>query len=93
LRRCGTRAAPEQLTAEAHRADQWLEHIHRQFLRYKANAGAGFAKMDAPVLAIDQHRTVGRIDRSADDVDQRRLARAVRAEQRENFAALYFEVD
>jgi len=44
-------------------------------------------------VAVSQHRAVGGIDDAADDADQRRLARAVRPEQREDFAALDVQAD
>ncbi|MOA54919.1 hypothetical protein D3C78_1786190 [compost metagenome] len=44
-------------------------------------------------MAIGQHPAVGRVDDAADDADQRRLARAVRPEQGEDFTALNVQVD
>src|SRR5438093_1200559 len=46
----------------------------------------------APVLAIDQHLAAAGGDDPADDVDQRRLAGAVRPEKSEDLAALDVEV-
>jgi hypothetical protein len=45
------------------------------------------------VAAVDQHFAPGRSDDAADDADQRRLARAVGAEKRENLAAPDVEID
>ncbi len=44
-------------------------------------------------MSIDQHITAGRIDDSADNIDQRRLACPVRAEQRENLALPNIQAD
>ncbi|MNF00817.1 hypothetical protein D3C80_1997050 [compost metagenome] len=44
-------------------------------------------------MAIGQHPAVGRVDDATDDADQRRLARAVRPEQGEDFTALNVQVD
>ena len=45
------------------------------------------------VVAVDRDRAVARVHDAADDADQRRLAGAVGAEQRENLAAPDVEVD
>jgi len=44
-------------------------------------------------VPVDAHLARARRDDAADDVDQRGLAGAVRAEQREDLAALDLEVD
>src|SRR5208283_233243 len=45
------------------------------------------------VVAVDRDRAAARLDDAADDVDQRRLAGAVGAEQGENLAAADLEID
>ena len=45
------------------------------------------------VMAVDRHGARGRLDDAADDADQRGLAGAVRAEQREDLAAADVEID
>jgi hypothetical protein len=44
-------------------------------------------------MPVDGHAARRRVDDPADDADQRRLAGAVGAEQRENLAAAYVQVD
>jgi hypothetical protein len=44
-------------------------------------------------VTVHEHLAFGRIDDAADDADQRRLAGAVRAEQRENLAVRDFQAD
>ena len=46
----------------------------------------------ADVVTVDGDRAAARVDDAADDVDQRRLAGAVRAEQTENLAAPDLEI-
>src|SRR5208337_5027979 len=64
-----------------------------QFLRHKPDQRAGGAVFADDVMAGDQHAAARRLDDAADDADQRRLAGAVRAEQRENLAAANLKAD
>ena len=45
------------------------------------------------VLAVQQHGALGRVIKAADQLDQRRLAGAVQADDRELFAGRYLEAD
>ena len=60
---------------------------------HEADLGACSPIVVNDVVAIGQHSTSTWVDDAADDVDQCGLARAVRAEQGEDFAATYVEVD
>ena len=51
-----------------------------------ALAAGGVEVVDDESVAIDPHRTRGRIHNPADDADQRRLPRAIRSEKAENLA-------
>ena len=62
-----------------------LERVGRQFLRHQTDHRAGGAIVAHDVVAIDEHGAAGRVDDAADDADQRRLAGAVRPEQRRRF--------
>ena len=64
-----------------------LERVGVQFLRHQADQRARGAIVGDDVVAVDRDGARGRIDDAADDADQRGLAGAVRAEQREDLAA------
>ena len=64
-----------------------------EFLRHQADHRAGGAIVRDDVVAGDRDLAGARLDDAADDVDQRRLAGAVRPEQRENLAAADVQVD
>ena len=83
----------EQAAREGDRAPDRLERIGGQLLRDQPDPAPRVAKILLPVLAVDQHLAAARSDDPADDVDHRRLAGAVRAEQRENLALADVEVD
>src|SRR5206468_4554740 len=70
-----------------------FEGIGGQLLRHEADHGARGAVVPDDVVTIDLDRPVARIDDSADDADQRRLPRAVGAEQREDLSAADAQVD
>ncbi len=89
----GIRLQPEQAAGEADRIQHRLEGVGGQFLRHEPDGPARGAVVAGDVVAVDQHRAGTRRDDAADDVDQRRLAGPVRAEQREDLATLDGEVD
>ena len=84
----------EQAAAEADRRPHRLERVGGQLLRHEADHARGRrgsratmswpSTMTVPLVGVDD---------AADDVDQRRLAGAVRAEQREDLAAADLEID
>src|SRR5208282_372543 len=65
----------------------------RQLLRHQTDQRASGAIVRDDVMAGHRDAAAGRIDDAADDADQGRLAGAVRAEQRENLAVAYLQVD
>src|SRR3546814_6568049 len=60
------------------------EGIEDDFLRYDADRIFGVAWIGVDVEAPDARRPARLVDETREDIDQRRLARAVRAEQTEN---------
>jgi hypothetical protein len=78
---------------KVHRVPDRLEHVGRQFLRHQPDLRTRLAEVPDDVVAADQHLAGRRIDETADDRDQRRLAGAVRAEKREDLAFLDLQVD
>ncbi len=80
-------ALAEQAAAEAHRRPHGLEGVGGQLLRHEADLArarrGSRATMSWPSAVTVPAR---RVDDAADDADQRRLAGAVRAEQREDLA-------
>ena len=88
------RRLAEQAAAEADRRPDRLEGVGGQLLRHQADLARarrgsrarcrGRRRSPLPALGVDD---------AADDADQRRLAGAVRAEQREDLAAADLEVD
>jgi hypothetical protein len=84
---------PNRPAAELDRGPHRLERVRGQFLRHQADLFARRAIVAHDVVAVGEHRAGARIDDAANDGDQRRLAGAVRPEQRKNLAAADFEVD
>src|SRR4051812_44416249 len=70
-----------------------FEHVGRKLLRHETDAGARGPPVTGNVLSVDPDRARRRLDDPANRADQGRLARAIRAEQREYLAALYIEID
>ena len=70
-----------------------LELVEVDFLRHQADAGLGPVERAVDVVAEHRDRPAGLPDQRHDDADGRRLARAVRAEQREEVAFGDVEVD
>ena len=70
-----------------------LERVERQLLRHEADQLAGAAVIRDDVVPARADGAGGRVDDAADDRDQRGLAGAVGAEQREDLARLDREVD
>src|SRR6202012_2326145 len=85
--------AAEQSAAEAHRRPHRLEGVGGQFLRHEADLRARGAIVAHDVVAVRRDAPAARRDDAADDVDQRGLAGAIRAEQGKDLALLYLEVD
>ncbi len=70
-----------------------LEGVGGQLLRHQPDQRARRAVVGNDVVTVDGDLAGGRIDDAADDADQRRLAGAVRAEQREDLAVADIQVD
>lgn len=70
-----------------------LESIGGQFLRHQAYHRPRLAEVAHDVVAADGNLAARRIDDTADDRDERRLAGAVRTEEGKNFALLDVEAD
>jgi len=64
-----------------------------QLLRHQADERARGAVIAPNVVTVRDYRSRRGGDNAADDVDQRRLARAIGAEERENLALANFKVD
>ena len=83
----------EQSPAERHRVDYPLELVGGQFLRHQPDGRARAAIVAHNVMPGHLHAAAARPRNAADDGDHRRLARAVRPQQRENLAFLDGQVD
>ena len=88
----GVGRAAEQAAAEPHGGADRLERVGVEFLRHEADARAGLAIGANVVVPVHGDGTSGGGDEAADRADQRRLARAIGAEQREDLAAVDVEV-
>jgi uncharacterized protein YjhX (UPF0386 family) len=88
----GIRLFAEQSAAKRHRSPYRLECVGRQLLRHQTDHRAGGAVGLDDIVPADQ-TFLGRIDDPAYRADQRRLACAVRTQQREDFAAANLQVD
>jgi hypothetical protein len=64
-----------------------------QLLRHQSDHRSGSAVVAGDVMAADGNGAFAGTDQAADGANQRRLPRAVRAEQRENLAGANIEVD
>src|SRR6201999_2227598 len=89
----GVRPFAEQATAELDRRPDRLERVGRELLRDQADLRARRAVVADDVVAVRAHAAARRVDDPADDADQRRLAGAVRPEQREDLTLLDLEID
>ena len=78
--------APVKTAGEAHGVDHRLEGFERDFLRHQPNHGTGGAVVAGNVMAADGDAARTGRDQPADDRDQRGLARAIGAEQGQDFA-------
>ena len=83
----------EQASTETDGRPHRFEGVGVQFLRYQADQRARGAIGFDDVMAANSHTALARIGDAADDVDQRGLAGAIRAKQRENLAALDIQLD
>jgi hypothetical protein len=70
-----------------------FEGIGCQFLRNETDHCAGVAVILDNVVTVDRNRSLRGIYNSTNDADQRGLSRAIRAQQRKNFAAPDLQVD
>ena len=89
----GIRRLAEQPAGKAHGRRRRLEGVGGQFLRHQADQAARGAIVGEDVVAVDGDRARGRLHDAADDIDQRRLAGAVRPEQRKDLAVADLQVD
>ena len=89
----GLGSEAEQAAAERDRRPHRFEGVGRQFLRHEPDEGARGAPIADDVVAVDFDGPGARLDYPADRADERRFARAIGAQQRENLAAADFEVD
>ncbi len=80
------RRLAEQAAAEADRGPHRLEGVGREFLRHQTDLRARRAVVADDVAAVGADVAGRRLDDAADDADERRLAGAVWAEQREDLA-------
>ena len=71
-----------------HDAAHAFPEIQIHFLRHEADAGLGGLELAIDVVAEHLDRAAGLVDERADNADRRRLAGAVRAEQRIEVARL-----
>ena len=83
----------EQTAAERNSVPDRLEGVGMQFLGHQADQLPGLAVLDDIVMPAHQNLAGARRDDAADDIDKRRLARAVRPEQGKNLTSLDVEVD
>src|SRR5471030_1621614 len=87
----GVARLAEQAAAEVNGGPYAFEGVGSQLLRYQADLGPRGAIVGNDVVSVGQDGAAGRIDDPANDVDERRLACAVRAEEGEDLAAADFE--
>ena len=83
----------EQAATELQRGPNGFKHVVDQLLRHQADLRAGGAVILDDVIAADLHRAAAGVDDAADDADQGGLARAVGAEQGEDFTRLDVQID
>ncbi len=83
----------EQAATEADAVEDAGEGVRRQLLRHEADLLARGAIVAEDVMAVGEDDAACRVDDAADDADQRRLARAIWAEQGEDLAPADIEVD
>ena len=76
----------EEAAREADRRHHAFERVGVEFLRHQPDHRPRGAIVAGMIMPADGHRSRARRDDAADDADHRRLARAVRPEQRENLA-------
>src|SRR5580698_2280048 len=83
----------EQSARKPERRRRRLEGVGGEFLRYQPDQRARRAIVGNDVVTVDGDFAGGRVDDAANDTDQRRLAGAVGAEQREDLAVTDIQVD
>src|SRR5438552_1834520 len=87
------RRFPENATTEGDRGPYAFECIGGKFLRYQSDLRSGRTIIRNDVMTIGQDRAMTRIDDPANDVDQRRLACAVRAKECEDLSLADIQID
>src|ERR1700722_8294931 len=85
--------APEQPAAEARRVPDRLERVGGQLLRHQPDFGASGAIISDDDVTVRDNGAGAWVHDAADDADKRRLACAIRAKQREYFAAADRQAD
>jgi len=90
--RYGTRNAVEPRLVH-HDGERALEHVEVDFLRHDADTGLGRLQLAVDVVPEHAGSAGALVDERGDDADERGLARAVGAEQREEIAALDVQID
>lgn len=86
------RREAEEPAAESDSVAHAREHVGRQLLRHETDLRTGDAKIRDCVAAVDRDGARGRTHKSGDGADERRLSRAIRPQQRKNFARTNFEI-
>jgi hypothetical protein len=70
-----------------------LKRLSGQLLRDKSNPRTCLAELSGDVITVDEHLTTAGVDDAADDIDQRGLTSAIRAQQAEDLAAVDLEIN
>src|SRR6185503_1905920 len=83
----------EETAAEGNGGPDSFEHVGRKLLGHEPDLGTGGAEVAEDVVAVRDDRSLGGVDDSADDVDERRLTGAIGTEQSKDFALLDLEID
>ncbi len=83
----------EEAAAERHRRPHRLEHVGRELLGDEPDLRARRAVVLHDVVTVGEHGAARGVHDPADDAGERRLPRAVRAEEREDLTLLDREVD
>src|SRR3546814_21081770 len=83
----------EKTPAEVYRCNHFFVHLGGHFLRHQANSGPRSLILADNVVPPHQYLPGAGGDQSANDVDQRRLARAICAQQGKNRTLTNLQVD
>src|SRR3546814_5363116 len=82
----------EKTPTEVYRCNHFFVHLGGHFLRHQANSGPRSLILADNVVPPHQDLPGACRDQSANDVDQRRLARAICAQQGKNLTLLNLQV-